>query len=169
MRSAERRVRANAGRKRGSSKHSWRSIFRIELVALLVSSILAVSLAVFGFWLAAFIDANGIARAEHLQCTNSVLSLRESLISLRRGYEVDKADRPNRMADWEQVRFSLDQLTYTCKSSLQDEVELSMAYGQVRADLKGELDLAYQGHWETTNVDMSIEWTGSALKYLSAG
>ena len=149
------------------ARTGWRGLVRIELVSLVVSSALAVGIGVFGFWLASYIDSNGTARDEHEQCTNSVLDLRESLISLRRGYDVDQADRPNRLADWDEARFSTDQVIYTCKSSLEHNLALTKEFNEVRGRLENELLRAYQGHWTQGNTDLAIEWTGSALKYLS--
>ena len=132
-----------------------------------MTSVLTLCIGLFGFWLAAFIDASGTTRANQLQCTDSVLSLRSSLVALRRGYEVAPTDKPIRLADWDEVGFAMDRVNYTCEPTLSQSATVFEAYGELQRSMSGELAVADQGQWDERNTLAMVAWTGSALKYMA--
>jgi hypothetical protein len=141
----------------------------VQISTLVVTSALTVGVGVFGFWLAAYIDEKDAARADQILCTSSVLQLRESLISLKRGYSIDRSDKPNRLADWDEVRFALDQVTFACGSALRGDEKIAAAYAEVREALSSELVTAFQGYWDDATVISAVAWTDDALDALASG
>jgi hypothetical protein len=143
----------------------------MELIAL------AITIAI-GSWIPVQIDANAAARDRTQLCVTTVLTLRASLEDLLRGYAVDRADKPNRLADWDKAWSDAEVVRSTCDSpTIQSGDFLVLAPGESDGEsfrlLVPPLDEArhdsLSGGWGTKSqaaVEGLIRWTGWALTTL---
>ncbi len=128
---------------------------------------------VIGLWIPTQISINESAEADAQRCLEQVLALRESASSLQRGYSVDRADKPNRLADWDDTLSRLELTKASCETDSIDDRQFLMrvdddgaSFLSVESAFRESMEDSASGRWTegTQNRVLGIElWTSWAV------
>lgn len=92
--------------------------------------------------------------------------MHDKLMTLRRGYDLDRSAKPERLADWDDAIDAVLLVKFSCTDQSKAKRYAFSEYTAEVPLVRYQHDIAYQGLWDETDVVKLINWSNAVIESL---